>query len=240
MNTLFVVRHGQASFGADNYDKLSELGILQSRLLGEALVKKKIVLQKTFVGPRVRHRETYDAVAKAYISRSLPWPEAVILDDLDEFRGEALWSEMLPLLMKQDPNLKKLVRDHEEMRDGPEAKAVYHSLLGALVQHWIDGTVETPGMEPWTSFSGRVNKAVDTMVQGDDGQQSMAFTSGGTTGAIVRRALASEGKEPPDLVGKVYNSAITEINYSVSDSRYFLKDYNNFEHLEDPKMLTKL
>ena len=122
MNTLFVVRHGQASFGADNYDKLSELGILQSRLLGEALVKKKIVVQKTFVGPRVRHRETYDAVAKAYISRSLPWPEPVVLDDLDEFSGEALWSEMLPLLMKQDPNLKKLVRDREEMGDGPEGK----------------------------------------------------------------------------------------------------------------------
>ena len=26
MGTLYLVRHGQASFGADDYDKLSELG----------------------------------------------------------------------------------------------------------------------------------------------------------------------------------------------------------------------
>ena len=34
MPEFFLVRHGQASFGADNYDKLSALGHRQARWLG--------------------------------------------------------------------------------------------------------------------------------------------------------------------------------------------------------------
>jgi broad specificity phosphatase PhoE len=37
MGTLYLVRHGQASFGADDYDQLSELGRRQSVRLGEYL-----------------------------------------------------------------------------------------------------------------------------------------------------------------------------------------------------------
>ena len=35
MSELVFVRHGQASFGAESYDKLSELGVRQVRLLAE-------------------------------------------------------------------------------------------------------------------------------------------------------------------------------------------------------------
>jgi broad specificity phosphatase PhoE len=37
MGTLYLVRHGQASFGADDYDQLSALGRRQSVRLGEYL-----------------------------------------------------------------------------------------------------------------------------------------------------------------------------------------------------------
>ena len=34
-NAIVLVRHGQASFGADDYDRLSALGTEQARLLGQ-------------------------------------------------------------------------------------------------------------------------------------------------------------------------------------------------------------
>ena len=37
MGTLYLVRHGQASFGADDYDQLSDLGRRQSVRLGQYL-----------------------------------------------------------------------------------------------------------------------------------------------------------------------------------------------------------
>ena len=39
MQKITFVRHGQASYGSDNYDKLSELGHKQTRLLGEYFKK---------------------------------------------------------------------------------------------------------------------------------------------------------------------------------------------------------
>ena len=40
MTTIFLIRHGQASFGADDYDNLSPIGEAQSRVLGEALSRR--------------------------------------------------------------------------------------------------------------------------------------------------------------------------------------------------------
>ena len=40
MGTLYLVRHGQASFGAADYDQLSELGRRQSVRLGEYFANK--------------------------------------------------------------------------------------------------------------------------------------------------------------------------------------------------------
>ena len=37
MSAIHLIRHGQASFGADDYDLLSALGERQARLLGESL-----------------------------------------------------------------------------------------------------------------------------------------------------------------------------------------------------------
>ena len=37
MSELYLVRHAQASFGAANYDQLSDLGHQQSRWLGDHL-----------------------------------------------------------------------------------------------------------------------------------------------------------------------------------------------------------
>ena len=37
MGVLYLIRHGQASFGTDDYDRLSDLGHEQSRLAGRHL-----------------------------------------------------------------------------------------------------------------------------------------------------------------------------------------------------------
>lgn len=58
MSEFYLVRHGQASFGAKNYDKLSELSHQQARWLGEYFTARSITFSQAFMGDMVRHRET--------------------------------------------------------------------------------------------------------------------------------------------------------------------------------------
>ena len=55
MSELYLVRHGQASFGADNYDKLSPLGHKQSYVLGQYFKNKKIAFDRIITGDLVMH-----------------------------------------------------------------------------------------------------------------------------------------------------------------------------------------
>ncbi|NUQ87355.1 MAG: histidine phosphatase family protein, partial [Glycomyces artemisiae] len=58
MGLLLLVRHGQASFGADDYDVLSETGWEQARLLGRWLAERRVTPTAVVQGGMRRHRET--------------------------------------------------------------------------------------------------------------------------------------------------------------------------------------
>ena len=61
MGQLFLVRHGQASFGKANYDQLSELGYEQGRLLGRWFADCGIKFDTVVTGDMERHRQTAQA-----------------------------------------------------------------------------------------------------------------------------------------------------------------------------------
>ena len=64
--SLFFVRHGQASFGQEEYDNLSDIGIQQSIALGKALKKEKLVFDKAIVGPHRRHMQTFEGFLEGF------------------------------------------------------------------------------------------------------------------------------------------------------------------------------
>ena len=102
MSSLFLVRHGQASFLERNYDKLSAKGEEQSRMLGEYWAGLKFGFDRVYSGPRVRQRETARLVGEAYKRAGLPWPEPVVLPEFDEFQAEAVMERSLPELIESD------------------------------------------------------------------------------------------------------------------------------------------
>ena len=58
MAQFYLVRHGQASFGSDNYDQLSPLGHQQARWLGEYFAERDMQFDGLITGDLVRHQET--------------------------------------------------------------------------------------------------------------------------------------------------------------------------------------
>ena len=85
MSTLHLVRHGQASFGADDYDRLSDLGWHQSRRLGEYWRGKGQQFDRVIVGTLRRQNETWQGIAEGLgISPgSLPLMQTPSLNEYD-------------------------------------------------------------------------------------------------------------------------------------------------------------
>ena len=114
MGTLYLVRHGQASFGADDYDRLSELGHRQSERLGEYFKGKGLEFQAVITGTLRRHQETF-----AGIARGLDWQaQPVLWPGLNEYDSEAVIQAIHPMPLPK-PDTPELYRHHFRLlRDG--------------------------------------------------------------------------------------------------------------------------
>ena len=95
MATLYLVRHGQASFGADDYDQLSDVGHRQSRLLGEYLADRGVRPARVMTGSLRRQRQTWQGMAEGLASRGIDCPDPVIRPGLDEYDAECLLAAMV-------------------------------------------------------------------------------------------------------------------------------------------------
>ncbi|MEN9551557.1 MAG: phosphoglycerate mutase, partial [Pseudomonadota bacterium] len=98
MGQLTLVRHGQASFGADDYDQLSELGQRQSIRLGAYWKQTSehtpdtLSFDAVLIGSLKRHRQTWEGIAQGASLQMTPevWPE------LNEYDSHALIATVHP------------------------------------------------------------------------------------------------------------------------------------------------
>lgn len=81
MPTVYLIRHGQASFGAEDYDVLSEVGERQSKVLGEELRRRDLRVDTVRCGTLSRQRATAAACVPDLTPREDPrWNEYDHLD----------------------------------------------------------------------------------------------------------------------------------------------------------------
>ncbi len=118
MGTLYLVRHGQASFGTHDYDRLSELGHKQSVRLGEYWRERGVAFDAVIAGTLRRHRETWEGIAEGLGLQQrdvLPWP------GLNEYDSAAVIATIHPGELAA-PDTPELYRHHFRLlRDGLQA-----------------------------------------------------------------------------------------------------------------------
>ena len=82
MATIYLIRHGQAQFGMEEYDALSPTGIEQAKLLGASFLQRTIIPTKIISGAMKRHQQTMDyCLEKMQIEN----PEKITNNDWNEF-----------------------------------------------------------------------------------------------------------------------------------------------------------
>ncbi len=235
MSVLYLVRHGQASVHAEDYDELSPLGEEQGRALGEHWAGTAERFDLVYLGPLRRHRQTYDAVASAYRRAGLPWPNPTPMPELDEHHGPEVITHHRTRLMAEagliDPAEEEDVGKTEVLRR-------YLTIYKLGTRQWIRDDLETPpGLEPWADFRRRVASGLDRTVNGGDtGQRIVAFTSGGATAAAVGTVLGIGDEKVLELSWRVRNAAVTEVLFS--RGRLSLETFNTTPHLREKRLLT--
>ncbi|HYL98603.1 MAG TPA: histidine phosphatase family protein [Blastocatellia bacterium] len=233
MGSLILARHGQATFLAEDYDRLSPLGETQSRLLGMYWAEQQITFDAVFSGPRVRQVRTAEIAAKAYGEQSGKlWPATTIVNELDEYDGTAVMDKVLPRLIEVDPEARLLVERYEQSRGTSEERKGFQLLFEAVMQAWISGAVVPPGVEPWSAFVERVRNGISRLIKGNGGgRRLVAFTSGGPISVAMQMALGVSDQKAVELNWQVRNASLTQFLFS--KSRFTLDSFNALPHLKD-------
>ena len=146
MSVLTLVRHGQASYMAEDYDRLSALGEEQARKLGEFWVRHRIQFDLCFHGPAKRHKQTLEIASQHVRQAGLSWPESQAVPELDEFDAFRMMQLLTPKLVESDPEMRRLSDVFEANRHTPEAGRMLQKLFEAVSRSWCSGVHDTPGV----------------------------------------------------------------------------------------------
>ncbi|MDA7510059.1 phosphoglycerate mutase family protein [Verrucomicrobia bacterium] len=237
MSELTVIRHGQASFFSEDYDQLSSLGKEQAELLGQFLGERGRTFDEVYLGPKKRHRETFDLLRHAYLQTGRILPEPVLLDGLDEYGIDQFVRGIGEEELHLNPKLGRL---HAELNAAVESKAkirAFQTLFQAVAERWMTGELGHPDVECWDTFKGRVGTAVDRMTQRlGSGRQILAISSAGTIGLILQRAIGCSNLKALELSWRIRNTALSEFLFS--EGRFGLDMFNTMSHLRSEQLWT--
>lgn len=220
MATLHLVRHGQASFGAANYDQLSPLGHQQCQALGAHYARRGQRFAAVLTGTLQRHRQSWAALAEGLGSAALPAGPVHALPGLNEYDSAALLATVHPGPLAP--------------ADTPEAYRHHFRLLRQALAQWMSGQSQPAGMPSYAQFVAGVMAALDQARTLAPEGDVLLVSSGGPISTALAQVLGTPAEAAIDLNMRLRNSAVCEL--AASPRRYALLTFNHLPHLVDPAL----
>ena len=215
MGTLYLVRHGQASFGADDYDMLSPLGHRQSVRLGEYFKGKGLAFDTALTGTLNRQVQTFAGICEGLGGAALPhsrWP------GLNEYDSAAVIAAV---------HSGPLARP-----DTPELYRHHFRLLKQGLAQWMAGRVSPQGMPSYPEFALAIAQALEHVRTLPDGRV-LLVSSGGPIATAVGQVLGTPPETTIELNLRIRNTSVTE--FAFTPKRHMLVTYNTLPHLDAPE-----
>ena len=185
MGAIHLVRHGQASFGSGDYDRLSETGHLQSRLAGEDMAARGLRPDVIIHGGLRRQRETAEGLLtglRAHADRDV----ALEVDER--------WAEYDADAVLDAARVAGLATGHDTLDSAgssDEAKQAFQRQLDAALGHWA-------GLDAFADYRRDVGTALaDAAARSGSGRTTVIVSSAGTISLAVAGLLA----DPDGVVG---------------------------------------
>lgn len=211
MSMLYLIRHGQASAGTEDYDRLSPLGQTQAAMLGDWWAKQGFSPEVCAHGSLARQRDTA-RLALHPITSEYSTVEHAGLNEYDHTLVDASFG----FGIKSD--------DHKTM--------TFDDYLG-IMQRWQNNEScdAAPTTESWTDFYNRGWQSVQELhASASDKHSHVYFTSGGVIASIVSVVLNLDFIHNIDAIWRIRNSSITTLHFDGNQAR--LVDFNTVPHLQ--------
>jgi broad specificity phosphatase PhoE len=218
--TLYLIRHGQASFGAADYDRLSPLGHQQAQALGRALHLQGVTPDAVFLGDMRRHRETMDGIA----------------DGMNQAAGggtdHAFTPTVIPGLNEFDfaglINARFASPDTEDMpADIHQDRRKYFAIMRDCVLEWQRGEIVNPP-ETWPDFTARVRAAREE-ITASGAKSALAVSSGGPIGQSISEVMQAPADAMIRLQLQVINCSVSRLILTPSTTH--LHGFNEVPHI---------
>lgn len=224
---LLLIRHGQASIHADDYDCLSPLGEQQSTLLGRWFAECEEKPDLVVMGPRVRHRDTALPCLHAAGVEAQP----VVLPGLDEVDHVELLARFRPEFAEPGALRAAIQQDADPHRS-------LQRLFAGALERWSSGMHDHDYTRSWAHFRSDVLAALHQLVE-SPARSIWAFTSGGPIAVIVASILHTPEDKIFDLSWSLVNTGVTRLRPGSRGPS--LITYNALPHLRrmrDERLVT--
>lgn len=226
MGSIYLIRHGQASFGAENYDVLSPIGFQQAAALGDHLHVLGIRFDRCISGELNRQQDT----ARAMLERMGPvhhgeLPTLEIDSAFNEFLADEVIRAHLDDLIAVEPDAMQVFSNAANHR------AEFQRLFRYVIQRWVSGDHEKEGLESWQSFLDRVHAGLKRLLdQANTKDRIAVFTSGGTITALLQLVVGVPAINAFELNWQIVNTSLSRLKFR--DQEVTLASFNSHTHLE--------
>lgn len=214
MGQIFLVRHGQASLGAANYDQLSALGMQQSQRLGQYWREMGLRFDAVLCGTLQRHAQTLEGTSQGMDVplKATPYP------GLNEYDADAVIQAIHPA-PRPRPTDKDSYRQHFQ-------------LLREGLHQWAQGSIEPFGMGSWTQFVAGITDALDDARQRHAGN-ILVVSSGGPISIALGQIMGMSAQASIELNLQMRNTSISELRTTAHGFR--VVSFNTLPHLSGPQ-----
>ncbi len=233
MGQIFLVRHGQASFDSADYDRLSELGFEQARVLGTWFAQTGQRFTRVTSGSLLRQRQTAEACMNAHELALRPAGEWQVDPCFNEYAH-------VEVLRCYRPELGDSAQLRALLEKSANPRAAFQEMFAAAMSRWMSGRFDEDYSESWPAFRQRCWTALERLVQDAERGDSVAvFTSGGVIAALCQRLLDMSDAATARLSWGLVNCGVTRVLFQPGQvSLSYLNNHAHLERMAQPHVIT--
>lgn len=236
MASIYLIRHGQASFGHDDYDQLSDLGMAQAKLLGTSLAQKMAQPTKVITGTMLRHQQTAQQALLAFqtgneplanrkhlagsehvtASEHVTTSEHLLAQNHSAFSVEqdACWNEYAhqEILGAYDERFATPAGIRAFLKSSEHPEKQFLSLFNQAVARWMSGEFDADYSETWAGFKGRLQQGLSALLSSlESKDEVLVFTSGGPISYLAQSYLGVPETQLMQMNWTLINCGVTKL-----------------------------
>jgi broad specificity phosphatase PhoE len=201
VGTLYLIRHGQASYGEPDYDRLSARGIEQALAVGRWAARAR--LDALYAGPLRRQQQTAQYTQEG---AGGVLPAIQTLPGLAEYPAFEMLQHLVPRLIAEDPRFEPLTSE--------PTPRLLDDAFRTILQRWSRDEWTVEGVERVTSFVDRVRGDLDRVLRAaGSGARLACVTSAGPIGVALGLVFGIPAERMVRTSTVVHNASITELRF---------------------------